>query len=101
MRLAHLVSEVIHDVTVETDRDAYFFRRRRDNRSAYPFAEVGYKINFGGSSGFEIACPLEIGNQVRLNRPPSEAVARFRARNRQIDSHERPEPSEVIECFRR
>src|SRR5208337_1149825 len=50
-------------------------------------------------SGFEIARPVEIGNQPGLFRLPSQQFASSLTRSRVIERREMREPVEVVGCF--
>src|SRR5947207_2563411 len=53
----------------------------------------------GIRSVFEIVLRVQIGNNPRLNRPPTHSFLRERARSRAVDTKEAPDPSKMVGCF--
>src|SRR5258708_8770186 len=51
------------------------------------------------SSGFEIARPIEIGNQPGLLRPPPQQFLSSLARGRAVESGEGCKPAKMIRCL--
>src|SRR5258705_11947711 len=53
----------------------------------------------GVGSVFEIALRVQIGNEPRLNRPPSQLFLRQDAGSRSVDTKKHSDPAKMIACF--
>src|ERR1700676_1242416 len=53
----------------------------------------------GVRNGFEIVLRIQIGNEPRLNRLPSQPFLRLRAGSRAVHTKEKSDPAKMIGCF--
>ena len=53
----------------------------------------------GIRSVFEIVLRVQISNEPRLNRSPSQSFLRLRAGSRAVDTKEESDPAKMIGCF--
>jgi hypothetical protein len=63
-------------------------------------SDHGLTVQRDGVRGvFEIVRLLQIGNEARLNRSPSQSLLRLRAGSRAVYTKEERHPAKMIGCF--